>query len=272
MLRPGDPRMFTRTAALAGLVLAVAFTLAAARAQSLDGVPAALLDDIAAGGRILADFGVLDGFGHVSARHPANPRHFLMARSLAPAQVEASDIMEFDEDGNAVDARGRSLFTERFIHAEVYRARPDVMAVVHTHSAGVIPFSVSRTPLRPLYHNAAFLAAGVPVWDVAHEFPENDMLVRNNAIGRSLATALADRPVALMRGHGDVTVGPSVKVAVFRAYYTDVNAHLQAQAIALGTEVTYLGVAEGAKADAANLAAVDRIWNMWKERVRPPPK
>jgi len=268
--------MFTRTAALAGLVLAVAFTLAgapaAARAQSLDGVPAALLDDIAAGGRILADFGVLDGFGHVSARHPANPRHFLMARSLAPAQVEASDIMEFDEDGNAVDARGRSLFTERFIHAEVYRARPDVMAVVHTHSPGVIPFSVSRTPLRPLYHNAAFLAAGVPVWDVAGEFPENDMLVRNNAIGRSLARALADKPVLLMRGHGDVAVGPSVKVAVFRAYYTDVNAHLQAQAIALGTEVTYLGAAEGAKADAANLAAVDRIWNMWKERVRSPPK
>lgn len=257
--------------ALAGLCAAV-LAAPAAHAQTLEGVPATLLEDIADGGRILADFGVLDGFGHVSARHPGNPRHFLMARSLAPAQVEAADIMEFDEDGNAVDARGRSLFTERFIHAEIYKVRPDVMAVVHTHSAGVIPFTVSQTPLRPLYHTAAFLAAGVPVWDVAREFPENDMLVRSNPIGRSLAAALGDKSVLLMRGHGDVTVGPSVKVAVFRAYYTDIDAHLQAQAIGLGTAVTYLGVEEGRKADAANLVAVDRIWNNWKERVRVPAK
>jgi HCOMODA/2-hydroxy-3-carboxy-muconic semialdehyde decarboxylase len=177
--------------------------------------------------------------------------------------------MEFDLDGNAVDARGRSLFLERFIHAEIYRARPDVMSVVHTHSQGVIPFSVSKTPLRPLFHNAAFLASGVPVWDIAKEFGSTDMLVRDGGIGKSLARSLADKPVVLMRGHGDVTVGPDVKIAVFRAYYTDVNARLQSQAIGLGTEVTYLSPEEGAKADAINFAVIDRIWNLWKQTVQP---
>src|SRR4029077_842569 len=200
---------------------------------------------------------------------PINPNHFLMSRSLAPALVTADDIMEFDLDGNAVDARGRSLFLERFIHAEIYKARPDVMAVVHTHSPGVVPFSVSKTPLRPLYHNAAFLAAGAPVWDIAREFGATDMLVRNNAIGKSLAQALGDKPVVLMRGHGDVTVGPAVKIAVFRAYYTDVDARLQAQAIGLGGDVTYLSAEEATKADTVNLVVIDRVWDLWKRRVQP---
>jgi ribulose-5-phosphate 4-epimerase/fuculose-1-phosphate aldolase len=138
--------------------------LAQGRAQTpavpVAGIDAGLIEDIVIGSRILADFGVLDGFGHVSARHPTNPNHFLMSRSLAPALVTADDIMEFDLDGNPVDARGRSLFLERFIHSEIYKARPDVMAVVHSHSPGVIPFSVSQVPLRPMYHNPSFLAAG----------------------------------------------------------------------------------------------------------------
>src|SRR4051812_41303739 len=255
-----------------GLIAAfgVLFGAAVAHAQApvnpIAGVDAALIEDIVVGSHILADFGVLDGFGHVSARHPANPDHFLLARSLAPALVTADDIMEFDLDGNAVDARGRSLFLERFIHSEIYKARPDVMAVVHTHSPGVVPFTVSQVPLRPVYHNAAFLAAGAPVWDIRKEFGETDMLVRNAAIGKALALALADRSVILMRGHGDVTVGPAVKVAVFRAYYTDVNARLQSQAIALGGEPNYLTPGEGAKADAINLAVLDRVWNLWKRR------
>jgi ribulose-5-phosphate 4-epimerase/fuculose-1-phosphate aldolase len=227
-----------------------------------------LLEDIVVGSRILAEFGVVDGFGHVSARDPANPKHFLMSRSLAPALVTAGDIMEFDEDGNAVDAKGRSVFLERFIHAEIYKARPDVMSVVHTHSPGVIPFSVSRTPLRPLFHNAAFLAAGAPVWDIAKEFGQTDMLVRDNNIGKSLARALGDKSVVLMRGHGDATVGPSVKIAVFRAYYTDVNAKLQTQAIGLGTDITYLSGEEGKNTDTVNFAVIDRIWNLWKQKVQ----
>jgi HCOMODA/2-hydroxy-3-carboxy-muconic semialdehyde decarboxylase len=177
--------------------------------------------------------------------------------------------MEFDPDGNPVDPRGRAVFLERFIHAEIYKARPDVMGIVHAHSPDVIPFSVSRTPLRPLYHNAAFLAAGVPVWDIAREFGATNMLVSNNGIGKSLAQALSDKSVVLMRGHGDVTVGPTVRVAVFRAYYTNVNARLQAQAIGLGTDVSYLSAEEGAKADAVNLTVLDRVWNLWKLRVQP---
>ena len=233
------------------------------------GTDAAMSEEIVIGSRILAEFGVLDGFGHVSARSPTNPNHFLMSRSLAPALVSADDIMEFDLDGNAVDARGRSLFLERFIHSEIYKARPDVMSVVHTHSPGVIPFGVSQVPLRPMFHNAAFLAAGAPVWDIRKDFGETDMLVRDASRGKSLAQMLGDKSVVLMRGHGDVTVGPSVKMAVFRAYYTDVNAKLQSQAIALGGDINYLTPGEGTKADAINFAVIDRIWNLWKMRIAP---
>jgi ribulose-5-phosphate 4-epimerase/fuculose-1-phosphate aldolase len=263
-----------------GFVVAFAATLLTAEARSQDrqtpaaslsGFDAALIEDIVVGSRVLAELAVLDGFGHVSARDPNNPDHFLMSRSLAPALVTGDDIMEFDLDGNAVDAKGRSVFLERFIHSEIYRARPDVMAVVHTHSPGVIPFTVSQVMLRPVFHNAAFLAAGAPVWDIRKEFGETNMLVSNPAIGKGLALALADKFVVLMRGHGDATVGPSVKVAVFRAYYTDVNARLQSQAVALGGEVNYLTAAEGAKADAINLQVLDRVWNLWKMRVTPAP-
>ena len=233
------------------------------------GIDAAVLEDMVIGSRILADFGVLDGFGHVSARHPTNPNRFLMARSLAPALVTADDIMEFDLEGNAVDARGRTVFLERFIHSEIYKARPDVMGVVHTHSAGVIPFSVTNVPLRAMFHNPSFLAAGAPVWDIRKDFGETNMLVSDSAKGKSLAKMLGEKSVVLMRGHGDVTVGPSVKMAVFRAYYTDVNARLQAQALALGGEPKYLTPGEGAKADVTNLVVIDRIWTLWKLRVTP---
>jgi ribulose-5-phosphate 4-epimerase/fuculose-1-phosphate aldolase len=260
--------MFARTAFA---LLALTLGLAGAHAQNgpLPNVSPALLEDIVTGSRILAEFGVVDAFGHVSARHPTNPSHFLMGRSLAPALVTADDIMEFDLDGNAVDARGRTVFVERFIHGEIYKARPDVMSVVHTHSQGVIPFSVSKVPLRAMFHNPSFLAAGVPVWDIRKDFGETSMLVENAALGKSLAATLADKPVVLMRGHGDVAVGPTVKMAVFRAYYTDVNAKLQSQAIALGGEPNYLTPGEGAKADKTNFVVIDRIWNLWRMQIMP---
>ena len=262
-------RLASLGAVLVALLCGVPPTRAQTPAAPVPGVDAALIEDIVIGSRILAEFGVVDGFGHVSARHPTNPSHFLMSRSLAPALVSADDIMEFDLDGNAVDARGRSVFLERFIHGEIYKARPDVMAVVHTHSPGVIPFSVSKVPLRAMFHNPAFLAVGVPVWDIRKDFGETSMLVANAALGKSLAETLGDKPVVLMRGHGDVTVGPTVKMAVFRAYYTDVNAKLQAQAIALGGEPNYLTPGEGVKADQTNFAVMDRIWNLWRMKVLP---
>ena len=254
-------------AAVVGVLL---LTCVPGHAQdTLPGVPREVLDDIVIGSRILADLGVVDGFGHVSARSPTNPKHFLMARSVAPALVTADDIMEFDENGEPVDARGRAIFLERFIHAAIYRARPDVMAVVHTHSPGVIPFGDSKTPLKPMFHNGAFIGAGAPVWDIAGDFGATDMLVRNNAIGNSLAQALGDKAIVLMRGHGDVAVGSAVKVAVFRAYYTDVNARLQTQALTLGPRRRLPQSGGKHQADAVDMIIMERVWNLWKRGCRP---
>jgi ribulose-5-phosphate 4-epimerase/fuculose-1-phosphate aldolase len=228
----------------------------------------ALIDDLVAANRVLADQGVVDGYGHVSVRHPGDPQHYLMSRSLAPELVTAADIMEYDLDSNAVDARGRTSYLERFIHGEIYRARPDVKAVVHDHSPSVIPFGVSTAPLRPLYHMSAFLGGGVPVFDIktAAGGP-TDMLVRNQALGRALAGTLGARPVALMRGHGCVVVGPSLPVAVFRSVYTEVNARLQAQAMALGGPVTYLDDDEAQRAAGAVGGTIERPWQLWRKKA-----
>src|SRR5262245_10116582 len=196
-------------------------------AASAGPVDPALIEDLVAASRILVEQGVLDAFGHVSVRHPKDPNRFLMSRSLAPALVQAEDIVEHDLDGNGIDAKGRGLFLERFIHAEVYKARPDVMAVVHSHSPSVIPFGVVQTPMKAMYHNAAFLAQGVPVFDIRKHFGMTSMLVSSGAIGKVLAADLGYKPVVLMRGHGSVAVGPSLPIAVFRAVYTEINAKLQ---------------------------------------------
>ena len=150
---------------------------------------------------------MLDGYGHVSARHDRDAGRFLMSRSLAPELVTAADILEYDLDSEPVEARGRTSYLERFIHGEIYRARPDVRAIVHNHSPSVIPFGVTGAPLRPLYHMSAFLAGGVPVWDIRAAAGDTDMLVRPPRSGRALAQALGAHPVVLMRGHGAVVVG-----------------------------------------------------------------
>jgi ribulose-5-phosphate 4-epimerase/fuculose-1-phosphate aldolase len=224
-----------------------------------------ILSDLALSYRILVNQGVLDAYGHVSIRHPKNPNRFLMARSgeVAPAYVTASDIMEFDLDSSAIDLRGRALHSERFIHGEIYKVRPDVNAVVHSHSRAVIPFGVTKTPLRAIFHNASFLGDGVPVYEIRDESGENnDMLVNTNAKGRALAKVLGTHPVVLMRGHGDAVVGPSLQVAVFRAIYTEVNANLQIQATILGGPITFLNQYEAKKAQ-----GMERTWEAWKRQA-----
>ena len=225
------------------------------------------LEDLAASSRILADQGVFDAAGHVSMRHPGHPERFLMSRSLAPQMITADDIMEFDLDCNAIEARGRNGFIERYLHGEIFRARPDVMAVAHSHSPSVIAFGLSNTPMRAMYHNAAFLAAGVPVFDIREKFGTTDIVVSTAAKGAALAEVLADKPVALLRAHGMVAVGPSLPVAVFRAIFTVTSATIQHQAQALGGAIAALDEEEGRIADIVNVETVGRSWDLWKQRV-----
>jgi HCOMODA/2-hydroxy-3-carboxy-muconic semialdehyde decarboxylase len=226
-----------------------------------------LLEDLAAASRILVDQGVFDAAGHFSMRHPLHPERFLMSRSLAPALVTADDIMEFDLAGEACDANGRNGFIERFIHSEIYRRRPDVMAVAHSHSASVIPFGLTGTPMRAMYHNAAFIASGVDVFDIRDKFGTTDIVINTSDKGAALAAVLGDNAVALLRAHGMVVVGPDVPNTVFRAIFTEVNARLQLQATMLGGPIAALDREEGSLADAVNIATVGRSWDLWRRRV-----
>jgi HCOMODA/2-hydroxy-3-carboxy-muconic semialdehyde decarboxylase len=230
-------------------------------------VDRATLEDLAAASRILVDQGVFDAAGHVSMRHPSMPERFLMSRSLAPEMVTADDIMQFDLDCEAVDAQGRRGFIERFLHGEIYRARPDVMAIAHSHSPPVIAFGLTQVPMRAMYHNAAFLAAGAPVFDIREKFGTTDIVISNAAKGAALAQTLADKSVALLRAHGMVAVGPSLPVAVFRAVFTVVSARIQHQAIALGGPLAALDEEEGRIGDIVNVETVGRSWDLWKRRV-----
>jgi HCOMODA/2-hydroxy-3-carboxy-muconic semialdehyde decarboxylase len=250
------------------LVVSVSPALAQAAAPA-DPAITALIEDIAVANRILADQQVLDAYGHVSARHPANANRFLMGRNLAPALVTAADIVEYDFDGNPIGAPANfTHFLERFIHAEVYRARADVNAVIHTHSPAVIPFGVTKAPLRPMYHMGAFLAPGVPVFEIREAAGGmTNMLVGNSKLGKALAETLGDKNVVLMRGHGNVIVAKTLPMAVFRAVYTETNARLQLQAIGIGGPINFLEQEEGEKAMQVLEQIHTRAWDLWKRKV-----
>lgn len=231
-----------------------------------------LIDDLVAANRILYRQGVVDGFGHISIRHPARADRFLMSASLAPSRVTKDDIMEFDLDARPIDRRGRSIYSERFIHSEIYKMRPDVNAVLHSHSPTVVPFSVSQVPMRPIINTAGFLAPDVPVFEMRKVAGSRSLLVTDAAVGKALAETLGNRPVALMRGHGNVVVGSNVQRVVARGIYTEVNARLLWQAITLGGPIVYID-AEEAKAGEVNRDrneaghGTDRIWQMWVEEA-----
>jgi ribulose-5-phosphate 4-epimerase/fuculose-1-phosphate aldolase len=222
-----------------------------------------LTDDLVLANRILYDRGVVDGFGHVSARDDRDPERFLLARNMAPALVTRDDVMTFALDGTAIDDQ-RTPYLERFIHGSIYRARPDVGAVVHSHSPAIIPFGlVKEAVFRPVFHMASFLRGPVPVFEIRDAVGEdNDMLVRDEALGDALARALGDATTVLMRGHGSTTIGRDVREAVFRAVYAEVNARVLSDALRLGA-VTHLSDRESARSSESNAGQVARAWELW---------
>jgi ribulose-5-phosphate 4-epimerase/fuculose-1-phosphate aldolase len=263
----------TRRATLVG---AAALLLAKlpARADDKPGLQV-LIDDLVAANHILYYHGVVDGFGHISFRSPADAGHFHMAAAIAPGRVTAGDIVELGLDGNIIGEQKRPTYSERFIHAEIYRARADVDAVVHTHSPTVIPFGVTGVPLKPITHTSVFLASGVPVFDT-RDVPaaHNNLLVDSPAVGKALAEKLGQNAVVLMRGHGDTIVAGDIRTAVARAIYTEVDARLLLEAIALGKPITYISPEEAAALSRATGSESrgsnhgnDRIWQMWLDEA-----
>ncbi|HYZ15290.1 MAG TPA: class II aldolase/adducin family protein [Candidatus Acidoferrum sp.] len=237
---------------------------------AIDAAPA-LLGDLVTANRILFNRGVVDAFGHVSVRHDRFPDRFLMARNLAPAAVREEDVMAFALDGTPLGGDDRRPTLERFIHGSIYRARPDVGAVVHSHSPAVIPFGVvSGVPLRAICHMSSFLGEGIPIFEIRDAAgPENDMLVRDERLGDALARTLGASAAVLMRGHGSTAVGKDVREAVFRAVYTELNARLQADALRLGPTVTYLSEPEVRGATLANQGQMARAWDLWSKERSP---
>lgn len=231
----------------------------------------AIVEELVAANRILAAQGVVDAFGHVSARHPQKPDRFLLARSISPELVEANDIMEFTLEGVAVDPRGRKGYLERYIHGGLYEARPDVQSVVHNHSRGVIPFGLTGQKLQPVVHSSGTIGSEVPVWDAREVFGDTDLLVSNVAMGRDLAKAFGGGNCALMRGHGCTVAGKSIREAVYTAFYLEVNAGLQLEASRMG-KINFLTPGEIEKVS-ARLAqgkpgeGFDRFWEYWRRRA-----
>jgi HCOMODA/2-hydroxy-3-carboxy-muconic semialdehyde decarboxylase len=225
------------------------------------------IEDLVAAYRILAEHGVIDGYGHVSVRSATDPQRYLLSRSLAPELVTVDDIMEFDLDSNPVDGRDRAMYLERFIHGEIYKLRPDINAVVHNHSPSVIPFGITPVPLKPLFHMAAFIGLGVPNFEIRKVQKGSDLLVRTPKLGAALAKTLGHKPAALMRGHGSVVVGEDLPRAVGRSIYLEISAKLQMQAMTIAgrAKITWLDAAE-VKASVPR-QDYGRSWNLWRTKA-----
>jgi HCOMODA/2-hydroxy-3-carboxy-muconic semialdehyde decarboxylase len=237
--------------------------------RALADVNPVLVEDLVDANRILYHLGVVDGFGHVSARHPTDASRFLISRSMAPALVTAADLMAIHLDGRPVSENAPTAYLERFIHSEIYRARPDVVAIVHSHSAAIIPFSiVPGATLLPVSHMGGFIGEGAPVFEIRNTAGLNsDMLVRTPELGAALAKSLGPRNIVLMRGHGSTVVGFNLRQAVYRAIYAEVNARQQSEALRLGAPI-YLTPGEAMESAKANDGQQDRAWNLWKRAIQ----
>ena len=233
-----------------------------------------LLDELVTANRILAHEGIVDAYGHISLRHPENPDRYFLSRARAPQCVERSDIMEFTMDGEPIDARGRAPYFERFIHGGIYLARPEVKSVVHSHSHAVVPFSVGGEEIRPLMLNCAVIGRATPIWDSRDKFGDTDLMVTSMAMGHDLARGIGNNPTALMRGHGSVAVGKTIRQAVFIAIKLQESADFQREASRF-KDVKYLSDGEIAKVqsllDFADiekpLRGIDRAWEYWCYRA-----
>lgn len=224
--------------------------------------------DLVAAYRILAAQGVIDAYGHVSLRSPRDPQRYYLARSIAPELVTLDDMIEYDLDSRPLEDRGRESVRERFIHGEIFKTRPEVMAVVHNHSPSVVPFSVTGVPMRALFHMASFVADGLPNFEIRDVKPGSDLLVKDPSLGQALAKTLGSKPAALMRGHGSVVVGENLPRAVGRSIYLELSARLQMQALLLagpGGRITYMDAAEVKASDPVQNYA--RAWPMWRARA-----
>jgi ribulose-5-phosphate 4-epimerase/fuculose-1-phosphate aldolase len=224
----------------------------------------AVVDELVLANHILANESVLDGYGHISLRNPGNPNRYFLSRSRAPTLITPADILEYDLDSAPVEKGTAAGYIERFIHGEIYRTRSDVKSIVHCHCPDVIPFSTTPVPMRPLYHMAFFVGAGVPVFEIRDAEESSDMLIRTAALGKALARTLSNKSAVLMRGHGAVVAAPSLHLAVGEAYYLNLNARLQLQAMQLaGDKVVYLDASEASKAT----QDYERSWDAWKARL-----
>jgi HCOMODA/2-hydroxy-3-carboxy-muconic semialdehyde decarboxylase len=232
---------------------------------------AELIEDLVTANRILATQGIVDSFGHVSIRHPDNPKRYLLSRSRAPERVETGDIMEFTLEGDPVDAKGRKPYLERFIHGAAYEMRPDVMSCIHNHSPGVIPYGITGRKMKPVMHMCATIGHEVPIWDQHKKFGDTDLLVTSMAMGRDLCKTLGKGRTSLMRGHGAVVVGAELRATVYTAVYLELNAKLQMQAEAMSKKVKFLTKGETQKVAATtSMSNINRAWENWCRKADRP--
>ena len=256
------------------LVLIFAQAHATTVQEQMDQNPAVktAIEELVLANHILYDQNAVDGYGHISVRSPINPNTFFLARSVAPSVVKVEDIMEFDMNGKALNGDTRVAYGERFIHSGILKNRPDINSVIHGHAAPILPFGLTGTTLKPVYHMSAFLGEGAPVFEIrnfAKPNPDTDMFVSNGDLGDALSKTMGLQYFVLMRGHGYAAGADSIKKAVFRAVYAIQNASIQSEAMKMG-QVQYLSPGEAIASQETIEKTIGRPWQLWSERVKKP--